>query len=213
MHRLVLATIFVGMSAGMIHAGAIDITVHEVGDPDIGLSSILGIWGTPGTSGTEFDEPGTGTNEFGALDLYNDTGATISSIEIYAYGTVGSLSTLSPSCTDGSGYSTWSCSVATSDPTLEADITSSSHSLPKGAVISESAPLVWTFTDVPADPIALLTEFKLVDLTSSSGANLFWQIDVNGGAPSAVPEPMTVLPLGAGLLALGLIAGYKRKTN
>lgn len=192
-------TVFFGLSAGFAQAGALDITLHSTGDTYTDLSTILGVWGTPGSDGTDFFIPGTGSDVFGALNLYDDVG-TISSIEIYAYGTVGS-SSLNPSCTDGSGYSTWTCTAPTNPGT--------------NVSILESAPIVWTFTDAPVDPISLGTDFRIVDTSgAATGSVLFWQIDINGSGPvSATPEPMMVFPLAGGLLAMGLLLARRRKSS
>jgi hypothetical protein len=198
MKALLWLAVFAGVSAGIAQAGALDITLHDTNDTDVNLSTILGIWGTPGTNGTSFFIPGTGSDEFGALNLVDDVG-TINSIQIYAYGTVAG-SSMNPSCTDGSGYSTWTCSV-------------SGPSGAKNTTISINDPVVWSFNDAPVDPISLGTEFRIVDTSgAATGAVLYWQIDINGTGPvTATPEPATVIPMGAGLLGMGLLVYRRRK--
>lgn len=198
MKALVWLAIFTGVAAGMAQASALDITLHSTNDTDVDLSSVLGIWGTPGSDGTSFFVPGSGSDEFGAMNLLDDEG-TINSIQIYAYGTVGSMS-LNPSCTDGSGYSTWTCTAPT-DPG-------------KNATISQSAPILWSFTDAPVDPITNGTDFRIVDTSgAATGSVLYWQIEINGASPvSPTPEPATVIPMGFGLLAMGLLVARRRKT-
>ena len=198
MKTLALIAILVGMS-GLAQAGAIDITLHSTGDPFVDLSTILGQWGTPGATGTAFAVPGGGSNEFGALDLFNDTGVTISSIEIYAYGTVGSGS-LNPSCADGSGYSAWTCSAPTDPGT--------------NVTISQSHPLEWIYTSGgTSSNIGLNTEFKLVDTSgAATGADLFWEVEINGAGPTAAtPEPSTFVPVLAAGIAIAFLATRRRK--
>jgi hypothetical protein len=197
MKRLALLILVAGAFASMAFASAIDITLHSTGDPFINLSSILNQWGTPGTNGTTFTIPGVGTDEFGALDLVND-GVSISSIEIYAYGKVGT-STYTPSCTDGSGYNTtFTCSA----PTAQAI----------GSTISQSSPIVWTFTaDAPGDDILNGTEFKLVDTSSDPGTAMFYEIEINGNPATTTPEPTTIPFLAGGLILMGW--AFRRKLN
>jgi hypothetical protein len=192
MKRLALLILAAGAFASMAFASAIDITLHSSGDPFINLSTILNQWGTPGTNGTTFTIPGVGTDEFGALDLKND-GAPISSIEIFAYGKVGT-STYTPSCTDGSGYNTtFTCSA----PAAQA----------AGSTISQSSPIVWTFTaDALANDISNGTEFRLVDTSSDSGTAMFYEIMV-----TTTPEPTTIPFLAGGLILMGW--AFWRKLN
>jgi hypothetical protein len=197
MKRLALLILVAGAFASMAFASAIDITLHSTGDPFIELSSILNQWITPGTDGTTYSSPGTGTDEFGALDLKND-GISISSIEIFAYGKVGT-STYTPSCTDGSGYNTtFTCSA----PTAQA----------AGSTISQSSPIVWTFTaDASGDDILNGTEFKLVDTSSDSGTAMFYEIEINGNPSTVTPEPTTIPFLAGGLILMGW--AVRRKLN
>jgi hypothetical protein len=58
------------------------------------------------------------------------------------------------------------------------------------------------------------TEFHLldsVDGTLGSGTRLFYEIEVNGQAPTSTPEPSTVIPAGAAFLAMGLFVAFRRK--
>lgn len=196
MKRLALLILVAGAFASMAFASAIDITLHNTIDSSINLSAILNQWITPGTDGTSYTIPGVGTDEFGALNLSND-GVSISSIEIYAYGKVGT-STYTPSCTDGSGYNTtFTCSA----PTAQAI----------GSTISQSSPIVWTFTaDAPGDDILNGTVFRLVDTSSDAGTAMFYEIEINGN-PASVPEPTTIPVLAGGLILMGW--AFRRKLN
>jgi hypothetical protein len=197
MKRLALLIFVAGAFASMAFASAIDITLHSTGDPFINLSSILNQWITPGTDGTSYTAPGSGTDEFGALDLKND-GISISSIEIFAYGKVGT-STYTPSCTDGSGYNlTFTCAA----PSAQA----------AGSTISQSSPIVWTFTaDASGDDITNGTEFKLVDTSSDPGTAMFYEIEINGNPATTTPEPTTIPFLAGGLILMGW--AFRRKLN
>src|ERR1700722_19968368 len=147
MMNIVKLATFAALSACTAFAGALDITIHNTPPPTINLSSILGVWGTPGTDGLTFtpttDYTDDGTALFGALTLADDVG-TISSIEIYAFGSVGN-SSLNPSCTDGSGFNVhWTCTPP-SDP---------------GKNLTLSSPIEWTFTSDGSDDVMLNDIFR-----------------------------------------------------
>jgi hypothetical protein len=215
MNRLALVTSFAVMSLGMAHADIVTLEEHSSGDdPTINLSTILNQWGTPGdpvTSPSDSDSAfftsglsDVGTNDLVGLNLINDTGLTITSLQVFAYGQVsgGSLdyncgvNNFFTGCTPGSGTTVAS-----------------------GTFISQGSPVEWNYSGTGGSDTGISngTEFRLVDSVdglSGTSTALFYEIEINGNPPtnpSAVPEPMTMLPLGAGLLALGLVAGYKRR--
>jgi hypothetical protein len=200
---LKLAT-FAALAACTAFAGALDITIHNTTPPTIDLSSILGVWGTPGTDGLTFtpttDYKDDGTALFGALTLNDDVG-TISSIEIYAFGSVAN-SSLNPSCTDGSGFNVhWTCQ-APDDP---------------GKNKTLGAPIEWIFTSDGADNVMLNDIFRVVDTSgAATGAKLIWNFEINGQTPSdptATPEPSTLIPLIGGMLAMGVGWTRRRKSS
>jgi hypothetical protein len=204
MRRFALLTVLAALSATMTFAGALDITIHDGTPPTIELSSVLGVWGTPGTGGLTFtpttDYAADGTAEFGALNLVDDV-SSISSIQIYAFGSIAN-SSLNPSCTDGSGFSTdWTCTAPT-DP---------------GKNLTLTSPIEWTFTSDGTDNINLTDIFKIVDTSgAATGADLIWNLEINGqapGSPTATPEPSTMISLGGGLLAMGLVMARRRKSS
>lgn len=191
------------MSSCVAFAGALDITIHDTTPPTINLSAILGVWGTPGTDGLTFTPTtnyGTnGTALFGALNLADNVG-TITSIDIYAYGSIAG-SSLNPSCTDGSGFNThWTC-VAPTDPGLNKTLTS---------------PIEWTFTSDGSDNVNLTDIFKVVDTSgAATGAKLIWNLEINGIAPpspTATPEPSALIPLIGGMLAMMLLVARRGKS-
>lgn len=204
MKRFALLTVLAALSATMTFAGALDITIHDGTPPTTNLSSVLGIWGTPGTDGLTFtattNYATNGTALFGALNLIDDVGA-ISSIQIYAFGSIAD-SSLNPSCTDGSGFNVhWTCSAPT-DP---------------GKNLTLTSPIEWTFTSDGTDNISLNDIFKIVDTSgAATGAKLIWNLEINGqapGSPTATPEPSTMISLGGGLLAIGLMKARRRKPS
>jgi hypothetical protein len=52
-----------------------------------------------------------------------------------------------------------------------------------------------------------------VDGTLGSSTKLFYEIEVNGtpATTTATPEPSTMIPMGVGLLAMGLLVASRRK--
>jgi hypothetical protein len=203
MRNFALLTTFAIMSACVASAGALDITIHDTTPPTINLSTIVGVWGTPGTGGLTFT-PTTnyavdGTNLFGALNLVDDK-TTISSIDIYAFGSIAG-SSLNPSCTDGSGFNVnWTCTAPT-DPGLNKTLTS---------------PIEWIFTSNGSDDVNLNDIFKIVDTSGgATGAKLIWNLEINGIAPpspTATPEPSALIPLIGGMLAMVLLVTRRGKS-
>jgi hypothetical protein len=189
--------------SGIASANTI-ILLHGTGDSPVfqlsGSGSILGVWGTPGasngTSDTQFYTSGindVGTNMIQGLNLIDNTTA-ITSISLYAYGTVDNDTI---SCSSNAPPSTpffSSCSGATSSET---------------ATISQSDPLVFTWS---GGTIAAGTEFRIADNDTINNSDLFYLLEINGATPpTATPEPATVIPMGAGLLAMGLLVARRRK--
>jgi hypothetical protein len=204
MRRFAFLTLLASVCASTTFAGALDITLHNGTPPTIDLSSVLGVWGTPGTDGLTFtattNYAANGTALFGALNLIDDVGS-ISSIQIYAYGSIAGNS-LNPSCTDGSGFNVhWTC-TAPSDPGINKTL---------------SAPIEWNFVSDGTDNVSLTDIFKIVDTSgAATGAKLIWNLDINGAAPvalsAATPEPSTLLSLSLGLLVMGLVVARRRKS-
>ncbi len=210
--KLALIVTFTGMCAAMAHADVVTLEEHSSGDlPTIDLSTILGQWGTPGDSNGTSDgmfytsgPDDVGTNDLVGLNIINDTGITITSLQVYVYGSIegGSfdyncgVNNFFTGCTPGTGVT-----------------------LPSGSSISMGSPVEWNYSGIGGgqNGISSGTEFRLVDSVDGlAGTNtaLFYAIEINGNPlpdPTATPEPATVFPLGAGLLAVGLLAAYKRK--
>jgi hypothetical protein len=204
MKRLAILIALLGMSVGVARADSIDIQIHGSGDPTISLAAILNQWGTPGASGNTFTLPGTGTDAINGLNLLNDTGVTITSLQIFAYGVIGTGSSFSPACGDPSPTLFSACT---------APGTESAGQL--------SAPIEWTFT---GGSIANGGELRIVDQnTEPTGTALYYEIEINdtansyttplpGSDPPSVPEPSSALLLGIGFAAVGLVTGIKQKS-
>src|ERR1700679_2111402 len=76
-------------SAFMAQADVVTVDEHSSGDtPVIDLSTILHEWGAPSDTTSAFTIGGTGTDFTDGLNIINDTGMTITSLQLYAYGTV-----------------------------------------------------------------------------------------------------------------------------
>ena len=196
MKGLASLVVLVGMSVGLARASSVDLTLHTTGDtPIIDLSTILNEWGTPSSTTSAFTVPGSGTNFIAGLNLVNDTGSPISSLAVFAYGTIGSTS-YTGSCTNGSGSPFTSCS----GPGL----------VNANTTISINSPISWTYSGVGS--IANGTEFRLVDTATGTGTDLFYEIEINGNRSTTAvsPEPSTMLLLTAGLFVVAL-AAYKRR--
>ena len=195
------------LSIGVAQADVVTLEEHQSGDePTFNLSSIINEWGTPadsnGTSDTEFIVLGTGTNDLAGLNIINNLGFTITSLQVYAYGTIegGSfdyncgVNNYFTGCTPGSGVN-----------------------LPSGSVISQNDPVEWDYSGTGGgeNGIANGQEFRLtdsVDGLSNTDTALFYEIEIDGTPfTAATPEPATVIPVGAGLLAMGPLAARRRK--
>jgi hypothetical protein len=190
-------------SAFMAQADVVTVDEHSSGDtPVIDLSTILNEWGTPSDTTSAFTIGGTGTDFIDGLNIINDTGMTITSLQLYAYGTVGG-STFKYDCGVNNFFT--SCS-----PVGQVDVAANS-------TVSQGSPVEWTWfgTSGANQGITEGTEFRLVDTegAQSAGTDMFYEVEINGHAPTApTPEPATVIPMGAGLLAMGLLFARKRKT-
>lgn len=182
----------------MAHASSVTLSLHSTTDtPVIDLSTILNQWGTPSDTTSTFTILGTGTDKIGGLNLINDLGFSITSLTIYAYGTVGSTS-YSGGCSNDSGSPFTSCT----GPGLIAANTT----------ISVNNPISWTYSGGGSIASDLTKEFRLVDTSTGTGTNFFYEIEVNGQGPSSpTPEPSSLLSLGGGLAALGLVAGFRQR--
>src|SRR6202035_2292923 len=103
MNRLASLIFVAGAFASMALASSVTLSLHTTGDtPIIDLSTILNQWGTPGDTTDTFTIGGTGTDKIAGLNLVNDTGLSITSIALFAYGTVGS-NTFGSLCANDSG--------------------------------------------------------------------------------------------------------------
>jgi hypothetical protein len=207
MKHLALIITFVGMSAAMAHAeDVVTLEEHSSGDtPTIDLSTILGLWGTPGdsngTSDTVFFTTGpndVGTNDLAGLNIINDTGITITSLQVYAYGVV-SGGPFEYNC----GVNNFFSGCTPTSPYVQV----SNGTVPIGS------PLEWDFTG--GGGIASGTEFRLtdsVDGLSGTSTALFYEIEINGtpsDPPSPVPEPTATPLLAGGAILMGLL--FRRK--
>jgi hypothetical protein len=193
----------------MAHADVVTLEEHSTGDkPTILLSTILGLWGTPGdvvtnggaTSDTYFYTMGAsdvGTNDLAGLNIINDTGITITSLQVYAYGTV------------SGGPFEYNCGV---NSFFSGCTPTSPYVSVSNGTVPITSPLEWNFTGTGGTDagIATGTEFRLtdsVDGLSGTGTALFYEIEINGtpsDPPSPVPEPATTSVLAGGTILMGL---------
>jgi len=207
MKSSVLIGLFAAMSAVMAHASTVTLTLHGTGDDPVfdlgGAISILNFWGTPGdsngTSDTMFFETSDLTDDIGTSRIVGlnleDSTTTITSISLYAYGTIPSNNPATVTCTNDAPTEFTGCN---------------SPGTTSGTIL-QSAPIVWTWT---GGNIAPGTEFRIVDDSTITGSDLFYEIEINGAGPSnpfAAPEPATVIPAGATFLAMGLLAFRRKK--
>jgi hypothetical protein len=210
MKRLALFSIFIGISAAMAHADVVTLEEHSSGDsPMIDLSNILDVWGTPGdsngTSDAMFYTSGpddVGTNDLAGLNIVNNTGLTITSLQVYAYGTIEGgtfdyncgVNNFFTGCTPGTGVT-----------------------LPSGTVIPIGSPVEWNFSGSGGadNGISSGTEFRLVDAVdglSNTDTALFYEIEINGNLPTApTPEPNAIPFLAGGVILMGL--AWRRKVS
>ena len=182
----------------MANASTVTLSLHDTnGIPIINISTILDQWGTPSSTTSSFTIGGTGTAKIGGLNLVNDTGFAITSIAVYAYGTIGA-NDYTALCVNDSGSPFSNCSAP--------------GTVVKNTTIPIDSPIAWMYYG--GGSIADGNEFRLVDTATGTGTNLFYEIEINGQGPSnpsAVPEPSTMFPLTAGVLAVGLLAAFRKK--
>jgi hypothetical protein len=194
MKRLASLIFVAGAFASMALASSVTLSLHTTGDtPIIDLSTILNQWGTPGDSTDTFTIGGTGTDKIAGLNLVNDTGLSITSIQLFAYGTVGS-NTFGSLCANDSGSPFTSCTAPGSQG--------------PNTTISIGSPIEWNYSG--GGSIAPTTEFRLVDTSTATGTNLFYEIEINGN-PATIPEPTTIPFLAVGLVLIGW--AFRRKLN
>jgi len=204
MKRLVLIGLFAAMTVTMASADVVTLDEHSTGDtPVIDLSTILNQWGTPSDTTSAFTIGGLGTDGIAGLDIVNDTGKTITSLQVYAYGFI---DTNSSSFKYDCGVNNFFDGCTPVTQTIIAD----------GTTISQNTPIEWTYSGlVSHSGIGNGVEFKLVDSsdgTLNSDTALFYEIEINGNPATTTPEPATVIPAGAAFLAMGLLAFRRRKT-
>jgi hypothetical protein len=210
MKHLGLIITFVGMSVATAHAGVVTLEEHSTGDtPTIDLSTILGLWGTPGdpvtsggaTSDTFFYTSGpndVGTNDIAGLNIINDTGMTITSLQVYAYGSV------------SGGSFQYNCGV---NNFFSGCTPTSPYVSVSNGTVPITSPLEWNFSGLGGSDagIAPGTEFRLtdsVDALSGTGSALFYEIEINGtpfDPPSPVPEPTATPFLAGGGILMGFL--------
>jgi MYXO-CTERM domain-containing protein len=204
MKKWVLVGLFAAMTVGMAHADVVTLEENDInGTPVIDLSSIVGQWGTPSDSTSEFTVGGSGTDGVAGLYIVNNLGFTITSLQVFVYGTYSTTadSTLKYQCGVNNFFN--ACTPSTQQV------------LPDPSTISQSSPIEFDyFCTGTCTGITEGTEFQLldsVDGTLGSATRLFYQIDVNGDPPAAAPEPASVAPAGVGLLAMGLLLAFRRR--
>jgi hypothetical protein len=197
MKRLALLIFVAGAFAGMALASDVTLSLHTTNDtPIIDLSTILNQWGTPSDSADTFTIGGTGTDKIFGLNLVNDTGLSITSIALFAYGTVGS-NTFGSMCVNDSGSPFTSCTApASQNP---------------NTTISMSSPIEWNYFGGGSIAPSTTTEFRLVDTSTATGTDLFYEIEINGNPPTTTPEPTTIPFLAGGLILMGW--AFRRKLN
>jgi hypothetical protein len=206
MKRLILIGLFAAMTVTIASADVVTLEENDIdGTPLISLNSIVNQWGTPSDTSSIFTVPGTGTDGVAGLFITNDLGFTITSLQVYVYGTYTTTpsSTLKYQCGVNNFFNT--CSPSTQ------------QSLPDPTTISQNSPIEFDyFCTTSCTGITNGTEFHLtdsVDGTLGSATKLFYEIEVNGNPATATPEPATVIPAGAAFMAMGLLALRRRKTS
>ncbi|HMD48192.1 MAG TPA: hypothetical protein VKG79_03800 [Bryobacteraceae bacterium] len=203
MKKFVLTGLLAALSAGMAHADVITLEENDInGTPVIDLSTIVNQWGTPSDSTSAFTIGGSGTDGVAGLYITNDLGFTITSLQVYVYGTYTATpsSTLKYQCGVNNFFN--SCTPNTQ------------QTLPDPSTISQSSPIEFDyFCTGTCTGITSGTEFHLldsVDGTLGSNTRLFYEIEVNGNPSTVTPEPASVAPAGVGLLAMGLFFAFRR---
>ncbi len=207
MRSLAYATLLAGMAIGAAHADVMTLEENNVsGSPIINLSSFVNQWGTPSDTTSAFQIGGTGTDFVHGLFIMNDLGLTITSLQLYVYGLYSdthNISTLKYQCGVNNFFT--GCTPNTQ------------QTLPDPSTISQNSPLEFNYSglDGTHTGIGNGVDFHLLDSiggTSGTNTRLFYEIEVNGNLPtSATPEPSTMIPLGAGLFAMGLVVARRRK--
>jgi hypothetical protein len=205
MKHLALLTACVAMSVGMIRADVVTLEENDInGTPLIDLSTIVNQWGTPSDSTSAFTLGGSGTDGVAGLFISNDLGLTITSLQVFVYG----LYTTTPSST-----LKYQCGV---NNFFTGCTPNTQQTLPDPSTISQNSPIEFDYSGLDGTHTGISngTEFHLldsVDGTLGSGTRLFYEIEVNGHAPTSTPEPSTVIPAGAAFLAMGLFVAFRRK--
>ena len=203
MKHLALAAALAAMSLGMANADVVTLEEHSTNDtPVIDLSTIINQWGTPSDTTSAFLIGGPGTDGIAGLNILNDLGFTITSLQVFAYGTI---------VTNTSTYK-YNCGV---NNFFDQCTPKSLTSLPSGTAVTANQPLEWDYFGLTTHSgIGNGTEFRLVDSvddTLGSNTSLLYELTVTGGP--TVPEPSSLIPAGAGLLAVGLFVAWKRKAG
>lgn len=209
MKSLAYVTVLAGMAIGAAQADVMTIAENNgSGSPILNLSTIVDQWGTPSDTTSAFQIGGPGTDFLHGLYMVNDLGFTITSLQVYVYGLYSDTahpSTLKYQCGVNNFFN--SCTPNTQ------------QTLPDPSTISQNSPLEFNYSGLDAthSGIANGVNFHLVDTiggTDGSNTRLFFEIEVNGNPftpTAATPEPSTVIPLGAGLVAMGLAVSRRRK--
>jgi len=194
------------MSVGAARADVVTLEENDInGTPVIDLNSIVNQWGTPSDTTSAFTIGGSGTDGVAGLYIQNNLGFTITSLQVYVYGVYSTTpsSTLKYQCGVNNFFDT--CTPNTQ------------QILPDPSTISQNAPIEFDYFGLTTHSgIANGTEFHLldsVDGTLGSSTKLFYEIEVNGtpATTTATPEPSTMIPMGVGLLAMGLLVASRRE--
>jgi hypothetical protein len=206
MKHLLLVALCTVMLVGVSRA---DVVTLELNDSDttpvIDLSTIVNQWGTPSDSTSAFTIGGSGTDGVAGLTIDNDLGFTITSLQVYVYGlyTTTADSTLKYQCGVNDFFT--GCTPDTQ------------QTLPDPSTILQSSPLEFDYSGTGGADAGISngTKFNVIDSvdgTLGTDTRLFYEIEVNGNAPTtATPEPATVIPAGAAFLAMGLLVAFRRK--
>ncbi len=210
MKSLVYATVLAGMAIGAAHADVMTIADNNgAGSPVLNLSDIVNVWGTPSNTTSAFTAGGAGTDWLHGLFIKNDLGITITSLQVYMYGyyqDAGNVDTLKYNCGVNGFFTTCSPQAL--------------QQLPTPSTISQDSPIEFNYFGLDATHTGIgdTVNFHLLDTihgTAGSPTRLFFEIEVNGNpftpTTSEVPEPSTMIPLGVGLFAMGLLVARRRK--